>query len=89
MTDQIIEELRNLTTALRLGKQRLWSVADLCIYFGLGETTVRQQIICRTDFPHPVQVVDGQKGRRWVPDEVEAWAGHRRGTLPRPRSRAA
>lgn len=89
MTEQaLLEKLDNLANVFKLGKSPLWDVAALAAYFNVATGTVRDRIIIRADFPAPIQVIEGQKGRRWKPDDVEQWAESHRAIVPRGRNRS-
>lgn len=78
MTDtlnEILEELRSQ----RVGS--LWSTAEIGVYFGVKSKTACG-IVADPSFPDPVTAPG--VGRRWLPDEVRAWAKRHR----RPKRRA-
>ena len=87
MTDQLIEKLDNLASALRLGRPSLWTTKEIAAYFNVGVTTMNEKIICRPDFPKAIKITDDARGKRWQPDEVIAWAKQQR-DLPKGRNAA-
>lgn len=88
MTEELITKLDELVSAIGLGKPALWTTRHIAAYLALGESTVMQKITCAPDFPKPLNVTGEAKGRRWKPDEVQAWADKRRETMPRARRAA-
>lgn len=76
--DAVLAELRAQREAIeqqRLG-ELLWSTAEIGRYFGV-EAKTACGIVSVHSFPDPVDAPG--VGRRWLPDEVRAWARrHRR-----------
>ena len=66
----ILDELRAANSS-----SRLWSSADVARYFGVSAQSARNRILCKPEFPRPVQVPG--VGRRWKPSEVRAYAERR------------
>jgi len=52
----------------------LWTSADIGEYLRLGKTATHA-LIASPDFPAPV--VGGRRYRRYLPEQVIAWAQHR------------
>ncbi|MCH2551288.1 MAG: hypothetical protein MK001_03730 [Alcanivorax sp.] len=73
---QILEELR----AQRV-QESLWSTEEVGAYFGVKSKTACG-IVAAPDFPDPVTAPG--VGRRWLPEEVRAWAKRHR----KPKRRA-
>ena len=88
MSEDIINKFDELIRTLSLGKPTLWTTRHIAAYLALGESTVMQKITCAPDFHKPLNVTGEAKGRRWKPDEVQAWADKRREVLPRSRKAA-
>ena len=55
-------------------------IAEIAAFVNLSESSARA-ITARPDFPAPIKVLDGRKGRRWKPSEVEEWALRQRAPL--------
>lgn len=53
---------------------RLWTSVDIGRYLRLGRTATHA-VIASPDFPAPV--VGGRRYRRYLPEQVIAWAQHR------------
>jgi hypothetical protein len=52
----------------------LWTSVDIARYLRLGKTATHA-VIASPDFPAPV--VGGRRYRRYLPEQVIAWAQHR------------
>lgn len=55
----------------------LWTSGDIARYLQLGKTATHA-VIASEDFPAPV--VGGRRYRRYLPEQVVAWAEHRAAT---------
>lgn len=74
MTQQAETLLTDILEELRVQNRhaRLWDTKDVAWYFGVAPQTARNKLMCRADFPRPVNIPG--LGRRWKPAEVKAYA---------------
>jgi predicted DNA-binding transcriptional regulator AlpA len=82
--DALLAELRAQRDVMEyhgLG-ERLWSTAEIGQYFGVEAKTACGIVSAHT-FPDPVDAPG--VGRRWIPDEVRAWARRHRRPKRSPR----
>lgn len=63
-----------LATGIPSHGGRLWTSVDIGRYLRLGRTATHA-VIASPDFPAPV--VGGRRYRRYLPEQVIAWAQHR------------
>ena len=66
LTD-ILEELRTQNR-----QTQLWDSKDVARFFRVAPATARNRLLCKPEFPKPIQV--NGLGRRWFPAEVKAYA---------------
>ena len=62
------------STAAPTYGELLWTSVDIARYLRLGKTAAHT-VIASPDFPAPV--VGGRRYRRYLPEQVIAWAQHR------------
>lgn len=90
MTQEIADILRTVERLAEAianrGRPELWTVTQIARWWSVHENTVYREVVCRADFPRPVQVSEtGVK--RWVADEVVQWFLQHRAKSPKQRSK--
>lgn len=71
IASEILTLLQDIKAALNQNQpDKLMTMKQVADMFEVGESTFMQQIACNADFPTPVYVTEGQKGRRWVRADV-------------------
>lgn len=87
--DPMLEVLNDIKHLLKRGNpDTLMTVKDVADYLNIGESTFMQEVLIDPDFPEPVMVTHGQKGRRWVKAAIDKWVqagGFVKKKLGRPR----
>lgn len=72
----LLEALRALATPIPLTVD-LWSTREVAQFLKHTEKTTRDKIVAKPDFPRPIRISTGARGRghpRWKAREVIAWA---------------
>lgn len=71
IVDLLRQILRALDDLKSFQQEKLWTKADLAVYFSIGLTTLDSEIVSSPTFPKPIKV---SKSLRWIPEEVKLWA---------------
>ncbi len=88
MEDQLLHRLDAILVSLETkSAPTVWSLSYIAEWLDLSEQTIRKSIVCRPNFPIPIQTTGSREGcKRWFADEVVEWCRKNRGTVPQGRA---